>query len=277
MAQTPTEYDKSAALKAPHAYYVDDDDFLRMSVLGSGAQQVIVSGRVLTLAGETKSFEHRITAPASRTAPATLIRPIGCGWLLNVTAIAGSAVTGLAQLMLTIDLVRGPTGVGGVSATLVQGPLSSLQRIGWPGSLLLTSLDVAGVLRSIAGTNPAAAAEITETVPTGARWRVRSASFTLVTDANVANREVTIVLDDGTTILFTSPSGFTHAASLTRRYSAAMIGAQTAPAQATDRQIVLPDLWLPGGSRLRTVTTNIQAGDDYSAPQLLVEETLEGL
>jgi hypothetical protein len=179
--------------------------------------------------------------------------------------------------MLTVDLVRGPTGVGGVTATLVQGPISSLQRIGWPGSMLLTSLDVAGVLRSIAGTDPAAAAEITETVPLGARWRVRAVSFSLVTDANPANREVTLVLDDGTTILYTSPSGFTHVAATTRRYSAAMIGAQTAPAQATDRQIVLPDLWLPGGSRIRTVTTNMQVGDNYGAPQLLVEETLEGL
>jgi hypothetical protein len=32
-----------------------------------------------------------------------------------------------------------------------------------------------------------------------------------------------------------------------------------------------------GGHRFRTVTNNLDAGDNWGAPQYLVEETLEGL
>jgi hypothetical protein len=277
MAETNPAQWTSERLRAPHAYLCDDDDYLRISVLGGGTQRVRVTGRVVDFDGCIKDFNHEVTAPASRTIPSTMIVRVGRGYLLNVTCVSLSAVTGLAQMMVTVDLVRGPGAGGGVTATLLQGPVSSLQRIAWPGSLLLTSLDVAGILRSIAGTDQAAGAEISETVPAGARWRLRALSAVLVTDGNAANREVTITIDDGTTILFTAPSGFTHTASLTKRYSAAMIGAQTTPAQTTDRQIILPDLWLPGGARIKTVTTNIQVGDNYGAPQLLVEETLEGL
>lgn len=262
---------------APHAYYCDDDTFLRISVLGSGTQTIIVTGRFLTLDGEIKALDHRVVSTGSRTVPDTLIRALGYGWLLNITVISGAAVLGLAQKIVSVDLVRGPGGNGGTLATLIQGPVSSLQRQAWPGSLLTTSLDVAGILRSITGTDPAANTEISETVPTGARWKLRAIGVTLVTDANAANREVSIILDDGTTTLYEAASGFSHVASTTVRYSGAIIGALTAPAQAVRRQIILPDLWLPGGSRVRTVTTNIQVTDNYGAPQLLVEESLEGV
>lgn len=277
MPPAPTESAKQLSFRSPHAYFCDDDTFLRISVLGSGTQTIVVTGRFLTDGGEIKDFDHRVVSTGSRTVPDTLIRSLGCGWLLNLTAISGAAVTGLGQKVVTVDLVRGPNAAGGVLATLLQGPVSSLQRLGWPGSPLVTSLDVPGVLRSITGTDPAANTEISETVPTGARWKLRAMSFTLVTDATGANREVNLVLDDGANILHVTSSGFTHIASLTKRYSAALIGTSVAPTQATDRQIVLPDLILPGGARIRTVTTNLQATDNYGAPQLLVEESLEGV
>jgi hypothetical protein len=124
-------------------------------------------------------------------------------------------------MMVTVDLVRGPGAVGGVTATLLQGPVSSLQRIAWPGSLLLSSLDVAGILRSITGTDPAAGAEISETVPTGARWRLRALAATLVTSATVANRTVSLRVDDGTTGYFGTDAAGTQPASNTIRYNAA--------------------------------------------------------
>ena len=135
------------------------------------------------------------------------------------------------------------------------------------------SIALDGTPTSVAGTNPAAGAEISETVPTGKRWRVLGLQFSLVTSATVANREVVIVVDDGTNTLFQSPSGANHAASLTWAYSAAAVGQPVAGATATTvRQINFPPLLLPAGARIRTATTNIQAGDDYGAPRLLVQE-----
>jgi hypothetical protein len=90
---------------------------------------------------------------------------------------------------------------------LLQGYVTDTSRLSFPGSPIRSSIEGPGVLRSITGTNPAANAEISETVPTNARWRVHAIRFTLVTDANVANREVALTLDDGAAVFARSPPG----------------------------------------------------------------------
>ena len=45
-----------------------------------------------------------------------------------------------------------------------------------------------GYIRTVTGTDPAAGAEVSETVPTNAFWRLRMFSAVLVADANAANR-----------------------------------------------------------------------------------------
>lgn len=199
---------------------------------------------------------------------------LGAGWLQGLTVSASNGSPPYGEAWVRIDLMRGRGSGATLVHTLVQGYITSQMRRSWPPAALTMAVEGAGALRSVTGTDPAAGAEISETVPTSTRWRVRALSCQLVTDATAANREVSLVIDDGATTIFTSPAGFTHTASLTRRYSAAPIGAQTAPTQGTDRQIVIPDLELPAGARIRTVTTNLQAGDNYGAPQLLLEERL---
>ena len=139
----------------------------------------------------------------------------------------------------------------------------------------MRSIDGPGVLRSITGTNPAADVEISETVPTNARWRVLAIQFSLVTDANAANREVALTLDDGTTVFARVPSGFTHVASTTIVYSSFHHAPRFTVAQDTTKNFPLPRVDLQGSFRLATVTTARQATDNYGAPQLLVEEWIE--
>lgn len=138
------------------------------------------------------------------------------------------------------------------------------------------SIATEGTPTSVTGTDPAANQEISETVPTGKRWRVQAVQFSLVTDATVANREVVVVVDDGTSTLFQSPAGANQAASLTWAYSVGNVGSPVAGTTATTvRQIVLPNLLLPAGSRIRTATTNRQSGDNFGAPKLLVQEYVQ--
>lgn len=127
-------------------------------------------------------------------------------------------------------------------------------------------------IRSVAGTNPAAGAEITETVPADARWRLLSLSAALVTNATVANREAALVLDDGTSITLRSPTRQNQAASLTRNYS--WFDGATLTTPVTDPAFTAPIAGplLAPAHRIRTVTTNLQAGDDWSAPQFLIQE-----
>lgn len=264
------------AMVGTDALFVTDDDFLLVTSINAAATvRLTIGGRLLRRDGTVVPLAEAHTPNTDRTA-ATSAHKLAEGWLQSVTVIATAAsVHGLT--FVRIDLCRGQVNGARVPiATLAQGIVTSAQRLAWPGSPLAATHERDGALRAVTGTDPAAGAEISEAVPTGARWDLLAISFQLVTDATVANRETALTFDDGATIYFTSPSGFAQTASLTRRYSAAAIGAQTAPAAGTDRQILIPLITLLPGHRIRTATTGIVAGDNYGAPLLLVRETLEG-
>lgn len=129
-----------------------------------------------------------------------------------------------------------------------------------------------GEIEVIAGTDPAAGIEISQTVPTGFAWRLLAVTATLVTSAVAANREASLVLDDGTNIFARIPTSQNHAASLTRRVGWFHGATPAAVVTDTTLQAGLPnDVILGAGFRVRIITTNLDAGDNWSAPILLVE------
>lgn len=252
-----------------------EEALLITSLSGDGDARVRITGRFLDPTRRTPVPIEIPHVPNTDRTAATQTVPLGEGWLTGLTAIASSGTPGYAHTFIRIDLIRGRGNSATVLQTLMQGPVTALTRRAWPGSPVAAAIEGPGTLRTIAGTDPAANTSISETVPTGARWRLHSMAFSLVTDANAANREVSITFDDGATAYMVAASGVNQAASLTRRYSAAKGGIRGAAATAAEITIALPDVWLPAGHRIRTVTTNIQAGDNYGAPLLHVEEHLE--
>ena len=130
----------------------------------------------------------------------------------------------------------------------------------------------AGVIRSITGTNPAAGGAMIETVPAGVVWRFISMNVTLVTDANVASRTVHFLFDDGTNIYLRVTNDQGQAENLTQIYNVAN-GVHTGFVNPNIQSLPSPsDLFLPAGHRIREGTNNFQSGDDWGAPQMLVEE-----
>ncbi len=131
-----------------------------------------------------------------------------------------------------------------------------------------------GDIRSITGADPAAGDEITITVPTRRRWRIHAIHITLITDATVADRQIIFWIDDGASVLYRYTLTTIQTASLTNLYSFAP---SSTPEIATTTKIVvpIPMFVLPAGCRIQTLTTNIQAGDNYNAPQILVEEWID--
>ena len=276
MPLTADELAQLRPLLAPNGLYVTGEDYLLVTSINSVASVVVtVGGRTLLPTGRPQPFQDRHVAAADRTAATSVIR-LGEGWLQELTAIAGGATPTLGQTFVRVDLVRGDGAGRNVHATLLQGPITAFQRAAWPGSPVQTTVGLPGALRSLLGTDPAANVEIAETVPTGARWRLLSLRAALVTDANAANREVAITFDDGTTVYAEAHSGVNQAASLTRQYTATPGGVRGAAATGTGILIAIPNLLLPAAHRIATSTTNRQAGDNWGAPQLLVEEWLEG-
>lgn len=126
------------------------------------------------------------------------------------------------------------------------------------------------VILTKTGTDQAAGTEVTETVPTGEVWKLLAVRFQLVSSGTAATRTVTLNIDDGSNIVWRRTSPGTQTASLTRNYLylADLVGEDAAFDGNGDIKLFLPSTPLLPGWRVRTITTNIQAGDNFGAPLL---------
>jgi len=108
-------------------------------------------------------------------------------------------------------------------------------------------------------------------------WRIISIAYTLLTDANVANRATQWVMDDTGVPYFRASVANSQAANLTEAYGG-FEGSTGGGANAAVNHIAWPS---PGpvlypGHRLRTITASLQPGDTYSNIALLVVEFPSG-
>lgn len=127
---------------------------------------------------------------------------------------------------------------------------------------------------AIAGADPAAGAEALITVPAGEIWELLSVLVVLVASAAAANRQAQLIIDDGTNILWQSDSPSNQIANETRTYVAGSgLERQDVGVPTSTKQWALPTgLVLAGGYRIRTLTTAIDAGDNYGIPRAVVKK-----
>lgn len=257
-------------VQPPSAAYLGLNDTIRLSVFSSVASlTVTAAGRFLNVDGHIIPFQFSVIPTADRAAT-NLDFSLGEGFLLNVFVISSNIIIQRGSTYIVLMLLRG----GASFTTLTRGYLSSRVPLGWPGIDTEPSVSGQGFLRIIAGTNPAAGVEVSETVPTNARWRLVAFLATLVTDATAATRTAQLLIDDGvTTFLLILPTT-TQIASLTRQYNGKAVGLDPQPIGTQLTWGLPPDIYIPAGGRIRTSTINLQAGDNWTAPQYMVEEWL---
>lgn len=156
---------------------------------------------------------------------------------------------------------------------IIMAYLSSGIGLTWPPTVLEHSNSGMGWQRILVGTDPAVGVEISETVPTNALWRLRSIRYLLTTSAVAGDRESQIAIDDGANNVIVNPSASAQAATLLWGYTAFMAGSN--PTVVSLQNVInIPEFVLPSGARIRTLTRNLDAGDNYTAPGLQVEEWL---
>jgi hypothetical protein len=196
------------------------------------------------------------------------------GFLLSATAEANLFGTNICAAV-SISITR----VGFLPfdniAVILRGLLVAGRTLTFPYSIQHSALEGPGLLRTIVGTNPAAGLEINETVPANAHWRLISMRAILTADATVINRLCRCIVDDGANIYYESDVNEVHAASLIFTY---IFTAGNTISTALAQTVMLPlpnNLILGPGHRIRSGTTNLQAGDDWAAPIYLVEEWIE--
>lgn len=277
----PTLY---PALVGGAPVYVTGEDRLKLTVRnGLAGVTVRLTGRFLAAPRTedddppgVQAFQQELV-PASDRTSSTILLPLGTGWLINAEVLVSAGSPLVGQTYAVLSLVRGDAGATLDLETLAAGYLTALQRIATPAGSIQSSLAGAGALRSIQNAAPAAGADFTIAVPAGARWELLSLFATLTTAVAVANRVVTLTIDDGTHVFLKSSQQQQQAASLAWDYFWAPGDQNQSSGNVLLVTSSLPHrVFLGGGFNLNAVTANLQAADAWSAQQVLVREWIEG-
>lgn len=273
---SPAAYGGGRVLASPFQFFTTGEEHLRVQTVNSASGvRVALHYRFLSPERGIIANAEQHTPNTDRTLRASLHR-LGAGALLNLTVFAEAGAPRVGQTFVRVQLVRGFDGALVVMGTLLQGYITANQDLAFPGSPIQSSLDTTGCVRSIVGTNPAAGNEWSETVPTGALWQLLSASVLLTTDGTAVDRQPLLQLLIASELYFRSPVEPVIGASTNGQISwfpgALYPGTFTGGASPAP----LPNAtFLPAGSVISSATVGLTAGDNYSAPRLMVREWLE--
>lgn len=259
----------------PGALLLSSDERIFVAAFNSLTDNtIIITGRLLRPDGTVTLLNQTLALTADRAAN-LLIFPGYEGALLSLFVLSAAPTSLIGSCYVHVAVLRGSDNNSLLTGLLCQGYVTNSHAINWPGGDSQEPTDGAGLIRSISGTDPAPGAEISETVPTGARWRLLGIRSGMVADANVATRVAQLVMTDGATTIMLVPPSASQTAGQTRTYNAT--GAPIYPAVSASQLgwTLPPYMLLPAGAIISTVTLNLQVGDNWTTPQLLVEEWLD--
>jgi hypothetical protein len=252
--------------------YLQRNDFLAFFGLSNVAGVTVqINYRLLTPQGEIKEGQFNSAPSAPNLAFSFSLYE---GWLLSFAVRITSAVAQGQWLFLQAFVSRAvtPTSDGIIQSVFWQSYVPGFTPVGWPGSPSMGVSDGQGTLRSITGTTPAAGAEINEVVPANRRWALIAIRAILTASATVANRFPSYNIDDGVNTFWQVHTSVAQTAGQGVLYEGA--SGQTF-FNDTQGSLVIPlptPLPLKTSFRIRTITGGIQAGDQWTAPQYLVQE-----
>lgn len=266
-------YFRRHRVQPPGMVYVTVDDLFVLKVFNpSVAANVNVSIRYLDAAGEVlPQFQQFQNIPASGTVHTFNFRGSE-GYVLSATISTPGASGGAVYVQLEVG-----RGAGSQDLTeghlLIAGYPGSFAALGYPQTQPLPPNAGAGFTRSVTVTNPAAGADWSITVPTGASWTLNGVSALFTASAAVANRlpEIVLVSPGGTNLFVGTQNTFVTASQaitfMTGGNQVTLMPNANLAYVATNTSIRLQ-----AGAVIKSVTTGIQAGDQWSNIVLQVQE-----
>lgn len=261
----------------PARRWVTPDDLVVVGIRNS-LSGVTVSANVRLWLPEGSFGNFGMTIkPVSDRSLNFFTSPLYYGYAVSAAAYAsGSPTPRYGQTFVSLVIARAPSSSFLDNIFFGAGYVAGLAEIGEPQATARLSTDGAGFLQRIAVTTPAAGADWTQTVPTNARWRIRGVRATLTTSAAVANRNIALrILDGAGNVVFTM-FGHQGIVASTGNVEDWSPGASTSTQTGNEfYQALATDLQLFSGWVIQTGTQNLQAGDQWSAISLEVEEWIE--
>jgi hypothetical protein len=235
-----------------------------------GGQTLAVRGRCRAVSGSLVDFEGSLLPTADRLASQLTIT-LDAGALVSVV-VSTSIATQRGQTFVRLAIVDS---AGNQRAILAQDYVTPGTALAWPGGRISSPTEGPGAIRSITGTDQSPGVDPVEVVPTNARWRLIGFFASLLTSTTVVGRRVQFVIYDGVTGVWTWGAPSDQTASTTRSY---FIGPSGAEHDVRGISYSLPapvNLILRPGVVMRMSTLNLQTGDDWRTPELLVEEWID--
>lgn len=224
----------------------------------------------------TQTVKLMNTALSSVAAGAKTLRvPMAEGYLLSATGQSTNGVT-RGQTAVFAWLVRGAGPIGPTAQVLFQDYSSNGNIPSWPGGRNLGPLEGPGWISSVQQANPAAGADWIMTVPAGERRRLITMNADLAVANSGAARPVEIIVDDGANVVARMAVNVAAAINATTHVNFSNAGTPSTLI-ASDVYAQQPSaIYLEPGMRVRSVTTNIVAGDQWSNIWFLFERWVDG-
>jgi hypothetical protein len=266
----------TTGVQPPSRVYIQANENLGVRAWNSVTnRRLLVRGRILRPDGEIIPFQRDFDVMTDDRIVNNFTLPLTEGFLLSCVFLSAADSPRRGQTYIDAGLIRGDEVVDGIFDQLVSGYIEANRVLVWPTATAQSPTEGPGVIRRITGTDPAAGNEVGEAVPTNARWRLLAFLATLVTDATATNRNVTLALSQAGTVYARVFSGVSQTASQTVIHCF-IPNLGTAPTIAgTLFSQGHAAVVIPSGYGIATLTQGLQAGDNWGAPQLLVEEWIE--
>jgi|SRR5215472_13024530 len=260
----------------PWGVYVDNDDAILLTLVTQevGGDTFTLTARIITDDGRVHSNSVSMSTYSSGYTSNYLTLPCWEGLLVGVTVTQASGFVASGTTHAAVTLVRNTGPDQHPHLALLSGYLTTVSSVlGWPGTLP-DPANARGGRKSQTYGAPAAGADISVTTATSASMRPTAISATLTTSATVANRIVTLKFTDfGGAVIWQSASRLSGAsaqqASTTWTYQwGAVLGYEETVAYpigtGTESTTSIPDIVINGGGLIQTVTSGLQAADQWS-------------
>jgi hypothetical protein len=264
----------------PSLLYIQRDDVLVLQAATSQAGEVVnFNVRILQPNGRVEETQI-VLRPASTRVVLTQTQVVSEGYLLSLAAQSTASFT-RGQTFARASISRAIFGGTQAAQVIFADYVTAFISSGYPNGRILAPSEGPGYVYGVTISQPAAGSDWSVSVPVNARWRLRAWGAIFTTSAVVANRIVGATISGSAGNFWRASAVANAVASNPYRVTAGGIVAYVGLDTLTLTLPLPPDMMLAGpvaiGHQFGSVTVNIQAADQWSNINALVEEWIDNV